>query len=131
MKKDLFLLYTCVIGLGISIFMYFTYLGYKYNNNIAYHDPLNKKLVDMPFISKNCCSMWPITHFIAFAIFGYIWPQYAWTLFVLGICWESIEPNFEFLARFGGHNGVQIEAKSDLLALFFPSLSFDRFLERF
>ena len=97
MKKDLFLLYISVISLGISVFVYFQYLGYKYNNNIVNNDPLNKKLVNIPFISKNCCSMWPISHFIAFALFGYIWPQYVWTLFILGIFWEIIEVIMNYL----------------------------------
>ena len=49
---------------------------------------------------------------------------------VLGTCWESIEPNFEFLARLGDQNGLKIDAKSVLLALFFLSLFFEQFLER-
>ena len=62
-----------------------------HGDKLVNKDPLNKKVIDAPFIGKNCCSWWPLSHYIAFLIFGYIWPQYAKHLFGLGVAWEMVE----------------------------------------
>ena len=50
-----------------------------------------KQVVDIPIISRNCCSWWPLSHFIAFTVYSYIWPQYSVILFLYGVAWEIIE----------------------------------------
>ena len=51
----------------------------------------NKQIIDIPLISKNCCSWWPVSHFILFCIYSFIWPQYSWILFLYGVFWEVLE----------------------------------------
>ena len=91
MKKDLKNLYCTLISLGLSIIIYYNILKKMYGNDLVNNEPLNKKVIDAPYLGKNCCSWWPISHYVAFLIFGYIWPQYAWHLFGLGVGWEVVE----------------------------------------
>ena len=91
MKRDLFLLSALLAMNALAIFIYFKYLEYTYKKDYVQHDPLNKQIVDMPIISKNCCSWWPISHFILFSIYAFIWPQYSWILFLYGVLWEVLE----------------------------------------
>ena len=91
MKRDLIILSAVLGSIAVSIFVYFKYLEKTYKKNYVKHDPLNKQIIDMPIISKNCCSWWPISHFILFAICSFIWPQYSWILFLYGALWEVLE----------------------------------------
>ena len=98
MKKDLKNLYSVLIGLGFSIIVYFHVMKKIYKDKISHNDPLNKKVINAPILGKNCCSWWPISHFIAFAIFAYIWPQYWRHLFALGVVWEGVEWLFKYMS---------------------------------
>ena len=91
MEKDLKNLYTVIILLGASIIVYFNVMKAIYKDKLSNNDPLNKKVINAPFLGKNCCSWWPLSHFIAFFIFGYIWPQHWKHLFGLGVVWECVE----------------------------------------
>jgi len=92
MKKNLINLTFILIIQGISILIYFKYILNKYKDDFVNHDPLNKKIINLNFISKNCCSWWPISHFISFAILSYLWPpKYSIILFVYGVLWEIFE----------------------------------------
>jgi hypothetical protein len=91
MKQDLLILSVSLGMNALSIFIYFKYLEKTYKKNYVQHDPLNKQIIDMPIISKNCCSWWPISHFILFAIYSFICPQYSWILFLYGVLWEVLE----------------------------------------
>jgi hypothetical protein len=51
-------------------------------------DPLNKRLIK---IGSNCCSFWPISHFIFYFILGLFFPQYQIEFIIIGIIWEIIE----------------------------------------
>jgi hypothetical protein len=75
---------------AVAVCLYFHFLQSKYVDAVD-HDVLNRKVVDIPLISENCCSWWPLSHFIAFTIYSYIWPQYSWYLFGAGILWEVFE----------------------------------------
>ena len=90
-SKDLRNLYITLISLAISIILYFIIMKRKFKNKISHNDPLNKKVLNLPIFGKNCCSWWPISHFVAFLIFAYIWPQYWYHLFGLGVLWEVVE----------------------------------------
>ena len=91
MKKDLMLLSFMITLNAASVYIYFKYLEKTYKKDYVHHDPLNKQIVDIPLISKNCCSLWPISHFVLFGIYGYIWPHYSWVLFLYGVLWEVLE----------------------------------------
>lgn len=91
MKKDLRNLYVTLISLGLSIIVYFNVMKAIYKDKLVDNDPLNKKILNAPILGKNCCSWWPVSHFIAFMIFSFIWPQYWKHLFALGVGWEFVE----------------------------------------
>lgn len=91
MKKDLKNLYMTLIGLGLSIIIYYNVLKKVYKDKMVENEPLNKKVINAPMLGKNCCSWWPLSHFIAFTVFAYIWPQYWHHLFALGVAWEGVE----------------------------------------
>ena len=91
MKKDLKNLYMTLIGLGLSIIIYYNILKKVYKDKMVENEPLNKKVINAPMLGKNCCSWWPLSHFIAFTVFAYIWPQYWQHLFALGVAWEGVE----------------------------------------
>ena len=91
MKNDLKNLYITLISLGLSIIVYFNVMKKIYKDKMSENEPLNKKVLNAPKLGKNCCSWWPISHFVAFTIFAYIWPQYWKHLFSLGVAWEGVE----------------------------------------
>ena len=91
MKKDLMLLSFCITLNGVAVYVYFKYLEKSYGKDYIHYDPLNKQIIDIPLIGKNCCSLWPISHFILFAVYSYIWPHYSWVLFLYGVLWEVLE----------------------------------------
>lgn len=97
MKKDLKCLYFTLISLGVSIIVYYNVLKLVYKDKLVENEPLNRKVINAPMLGKNCCSWWPISHFIAFAIFAYIWPQYWQHLFALGVAWEGVEWVLKYL----------------------------------
>ena len=97
MKKDLKNLYATLIGLALSIIVYYNVLKKVYKEKMVENEPLNKKVINAPILGKNCCSWWPLSHFIAFTVFAYIWPQYWHHLFALGVAWEGVEWVLKYL----------------------------------
>ena len=97
MKKDLLYLYLSMSSLGVLIIIYFLVMKYLFKKNASAFDPLNKKIINIHIFGKTCCSSWPISHFVSYAIFTYIWPQYIIHIFVLGIVWECVEYLFKLL----------------------------------
>ena len=97
MNKDLKNLYTTLSLLGISIIIYFLLMKKLYKDDVVNKDKLNKKIMNIPIFGKNCCSWWPISHFVSFFIWALIWPQYWQHLFGLGVAWEGIEYIFKLL----------------------------------
>ena len=97
MKKDLKNLYATLIGLALSIIVYYNVLKTVYKEKMVENEPLNKKVINAPMLGKNCCSWWPLSHFIAFTVFAYIWPQYWHHLFALGVAWEGVEWVLKYL----------------------------------
>ncbi len=53
-------------------------------------DPMNKILFELPFL-ENCCSAWPVSHFILFTIIGFLFPDCDAMAISAGIGWELIE----------------------------------------
>ena len=97
MKQDLKNLITTLVSLAVSIIIYFHVLKHVYGDDMVNNDPMNQQVINVEFLGKNCCSWWPVSHFITFAIFAYIWPQYWKELFVLGVSWEGVEWVFKYL----------------------------------
>ena len=91
MKKDLRNLYVTLFSLGAGIIIYYNVLKKIYKDKLVDNEPLNKKIINAPILGKNCCSWWPISHFVAFLFFAFKWPQYWRHLFVLGVGWECVE----------------------------------------
>ena len=89
-EKTAIQLVTVLSFQALIIIIYFQMLRTRYDDP-AEHDLLNVKIVNGDFISKNCCSSWPISHFFSFMIFAYIWPQHKYLLFFMGVLWEVIE----------------------------------------
>jgi len=75
----------------IAIVLWWVYLRYTWGENgVPNHDFMNVMVVRVPFL-ENCCSWWPISHFILFFIIAYIFPECWWQLIVLGVLWECVE----------------------------------------
>jgi hypothetical protein len=71
--------------------IYFLFLRKKFNGKVSSNDALNRKVIDIPGLGKNCCSWWPISHFVFFFLLSYTWPQYWLHMVFLGIVWEVYE----------------------------------------
>jgi len=73
------------------IFIKWLYLRSQYGaSGVAANDPMNVKVLDVPYL-ENCCSWWPISHFILFFILGYFFPECWGYLIFFGILWELFE----------------------------------------
>ena len=90
------ILWTTVLT-ACSITLYFFYLRKVHPTDMAEYDPLNKKVISLPFISPNCCSWWPVSHFVYFFLAYLIWPGCSWQLFGLGVIWEIVEGGINWL----------------------------------
>ncbi len=53
-------------------------------------DILNKKIVDIDWLD-NCCSWWPISHFVLFFFLGVFFPDCDVPVLLAGILWEGVE----------------------------------------
>ena len=53
-------------------------------------DVLNKKVVDIKWLD-NCCSWWPISHFVLFFFLGVLFPKCDAPVLIAGILWEGVE----------------------------------------
>ena len=84
-------MYVLLFSVGASILIYFFILEIILKKDSSDSDVLNKKIVNAPFLGKNCCSTWPISHVVLYAICAYIWPHKWKELFVMGLIWEFIE----------------------------------------
>jgi hypothetical protein len=82
----LFLLSVALI-IGYWLFLLGTYSS---ETDAIYADPLNKIVFGVPAI-ENCCSWWPISHFILFFIIGLLFPDCGCIAIISGILWELFE----------------------------------------
>lgn len=85
------------------LIVYFGVLWLMYGKNeMANHDPLNKIIVN---VTKTCCSWWAITHILLFMIMGFMFPNCALFILLLGAMWEFTE---DFLGSTGITKGKAI-----------------------
>lgn len=74
-----------------AIVIWWLYLRQTWGDDgVADHDAMNVKVIDVPYL-ENCCSWWPISHFILFFILGYFFPECWWELIIFGVLWELFE----------------------------------------
>lgn len=86
-----------LILFGLSVFAWNAYMFTKGDDWIN-SDPFNKKIIDLEWL-ENCCSWWPILHFIGFMFLGWYFPDCWLTLFIGGILWELLEVVMNFLTK--------------------------------
>ena len=85
-----------LLGLGVvawNVFMYFC-LG----DNWARKDPFNQQIFEWNWM-ENCCSWWPILHFITFTILSYTNPHCGKLLFIAGVLWELLEVAINYIIK--------------------------------
>lgn len=83
---------TIYVIIFILIILYFGALLILYGySDLAEKDILNKKLTTKSLFGSNGVSYWGFTHFIMYAILGYMLPTYFIPLTIVGILWEFLE----------------------------------------
>ncbi len=92
--------YIILLIIPIIIVIYWIYLLWKNKSGIntasvnsvavVNSDILNRKVGDMPYL-ENCCSWWPISHFLLFFILGVLFPHCDVLIIGAGIIWELLE----------------------------------------
>lgn len=80
-----------VLLCGISIVIYHEILSSIPNSNIINDDPMNELLFNEEFMGSRCCSSWPLSHFIFFAVLGVFFPTCGIVVNIMGILWEFFE----------------------------------------
>lgn len=87
-----------MIGVVVIIVIYFFYMvnlnkrkgsAHAYDE-VSTADFMNKKVFSVPW-NSNCCSWWPVSHFILYAILGFLFPDCFWWLMLFGVIWECME----------------------------------------
>lgn len=88
-----------VFGFVVAVIMfYFCYLITRASfdgnkdplSNIHKYDFMNIKLFNMSLL-ENCCSMWPLSHFILFFFLGVLFPDCPVPIIAGGVLWEVLE----------------------------------------
>jgi hypothetical protein len=84
-----------LLSVAALIFIYFMIMMFIYKDEKIFitKDPLNYKLFNLNMF-ENCCSGWPVSHFILFMILGFLYPNCWKIILLLGIIWELIEVSF-------------------------------------
>lgn len=81
---------TFLIATGVVIFIYWLLLYAIGKKTIPQNDFMNIKIFNIESL-ENCCSLWPISHFVLFAILGYKYPTCDAPILLLGVLWELFE----------------------------------------
>lgn len=95
--------YIVFIIVGVLLFLYYLYMRSRYGNDIVENDILNRKVFTIEVL-ENCCSWWPITHFILFFILGFFFPYCGVLIITMGILWELLEM---LMAKVTGKSVIQ------------------------
>lgn len=83
--------YYILISIVILILLYWLALMLVYGyRNVTKRDMLNKRVITITQVNQ-CCSWWPISHFILFMILGFLFPTCDVLIIGAGILWEIIE----------------------------------------
>ena len=68
----------------LVIFLYWLFLVTTFGKGYEYRDFMNQKLFNVPFL-ENCCSSWPLSHFLLFFILGFVFPGCLILLIIAGV----------------------------------------------
>lgn len=89
--KDCSGTYYIVSIIVIVIILKYIYIRGLYGaDGMVQKDTMNVKVFDAPYL-ENCCSWWPISHFILFGILAFVFPKCWKILLVMGVLWELFE----------------------------------------
>ncbi len=82
---------------GIALIIFFIYRGYlrTLEGSIEINDLLNHNYYICP-LSGEMSSLWPVTHFLLYAILGFLFPTCFLFLMIIGFVWEGIENIFGY-----------------------------------
>ena len=101
--KGIAITFTVVIVLIVCWFCFLRILGHSTGKSTEELDLLNIKLFESPILNgkdeplENCCSTWPISHFILFFALGILFPNCDAVVIGAGIVWEGIESTGGYL----------------------------------
>jgi len=90
--------YKIFLFIVIVICIYWVVLRLAYGDDVINNDFMNKMVFSLPGF-ENCCSWWPISHFILFFIIGLLFPYCGLVAMTGGIIWELIEVFLSTLQR--------------------------------
>ena len=91
--KLMFLIFAMILAYNMFMAVYWP------NNSRVEVDVLNRKVFDFDYFMGNCCSMWPISHFIFFFILGLLFPQCDVPVIAAGILWEIAEESISIIRK--------------------------------
>lgn len=94
-----------LLSVAAAIVLYFGFLITTYGDKASYNDILNIRI--LPVRNTTCCSSWPISHFVLFAIMGFLYPQYWLPILAAGVTWEVIEGIINFLHNQGRNHATR------------------------
>ncbi len=83
--KLMFIVFVMILAYNVFMAVYWP------NKSRVDVDILNHKVMDFDYFMGNCCSMWPISHFIFFFVLGILFPQCAVPVIAAGVLWEMAE----------------------------------------
>jgi hypothetical protein len=90
--------YLISIVIAIWIIIYFFIIRGIYGvRRMTHNDIMNQKIFDMRIMGENCCSWWPISHFILFMILGILFPDCDVVIISAGVLWELFEVTWSTL----------------------------------
>lgn len=90
--------YQLMFLVAMFCFVYYIFMKKYYGGDkqVAENDMMNRKVFECG-VFENCCSMWPISHFIFFMILGFLYPKCWVPILILGASWELIEMGAGYL----------------------------------
>ncbi len=91
--KLMFVVFVMILAYNVFMAMYWP------NTARVDVDIFNRKVLDFDYFLGNCCSMWPISHFIFFFVLGILFPQCAVPVIAGGILWEMFEEGIAIIPQ--------------------------------
>ena len=96
-KKKLIAILVILISLGVVIMTYGLIMKSLFKDKMILKDFMNYKICDISLFGADCCSLWPFSHLILYAILAFIFPDCLIVLFIIGVVWELMEMSGDFI----------------------------------
>ena len=77
-------------------------------------DVFNRKIFDFDYFMGNCCSMWPISHFIFFFILGLLFPDCDIPIITAGVLWEIAEETISIISKNQKNRHIVVDKNSNV-----------------